>query len=78
MAVNTLNKIIRDNESHEKMIRKYEELNANAETITRMATPEETEMYLKMIEDDRQNAKYIKPHTDYNFNKKEWTPWTQR
>lgn len=40
----------------EKSIQRCERLNRKAETITRLATPEETEHYLKLLKKDRPYA----------------------
>lgn len=49
----TLSKIKRDELRYEQMLYRCESHNAQAETTTRMATPEETEKYIKLIEQDK-------------------------
>lgn len=46
----------RYNAECENSIKRYEELNRKSETITRLATPKETEYYLKLLEKDKPYA----------------------
>lgn len=55
----------------ERMTSKYEEINSHAKTITRMATPEETQHYMELLEKDKPYAKMFQKecHSYCNWEK---------
>lgn len=64
---NYYGKLKRDEIKYEQMIYRCEIHNAQAKTITRQATPEETEYYQKLLEQDKHNRELMRKEKERSY-----------